>query len=64
VEEQLYLRMGKGGRYGGGNVNWNKVQVLKNPDRKEIMVVYDIPEAPPVDPDPPPSRAYTFGGLR
>ena len=39
VETEFYTRIGKGGRFGGaGNVNWDRLQVSHNPDRKEITV--------------------------
>ena len=42
VEEEFFERIGKGGRFGGaGNVNWDLIQVVKNPDRKEISIVYN-----------------------
>ena len=49
VEEEFFKRIGKGGRYGDGSVDWEDVQVVKNADRKEIMIVYgDIDGVEPV----------------
>ena len=44
VESEFFKRAGKGGRFGGGSVDWSKVQVVKNPDRKELYIVYDMPQ--------------------
>lgn len=41
VEDEFFERIGKGGRYGDGTVDWTKIQVVKNPDRKEIMICFD-----------------------
>ena len=40
VEEEFFTRIGKGGRFGDGLVDWSLVQVVKNPDRKEVIVTY------------------------
>ena len=41
VESEFFSRIGKGGRFGDGDVDWDILEVLKNPDRKEIMVGID-----------------------
>ena len=40
IEEEFFERVGKGGRFGGEVVDWESVQVIKNPDRKEVIVNY------------------------
>ena len=40
VEEEFFTRLGKGGRFGDGTVDFSLVQVVKNPDRKEVIVSY------------------------
>jgi hypothetical protein len=36
VEEEFFKRAGKGGRFKGGDIDFKAMQVIKNPDRKEI----------------------------
>ena len=62
IEEEFYTRIGKGGRFGGEAVPWDLVQVVKNPDRKEIYVIYggdgfgdDYPPGGDPSPDPGPT---------
>jgi hypothetical protein len=43
VEEEFYKRIGKGGRFGDGSVDWNSLQVVKDPDRKEVIISYTDP---------------------
>ena len=41
VEDEFFKRIGKPGRYGGAEeVDFSKIQVVKNPDRKEITTLY------------------------
>lgn len=53
VEEEFYRRMAKGGRHGssvdGAEPEWNDVLVAKNPDRKELTVLYQNREQKCVD---------------
>jgi hypothetical protein len=43
VEEEFFKRIGKGGRFGTGDVLWDGLQVVKNPDRKEVIISYTDP---------------------
>lgn len=54
VQDTFFERAGKGGRYGLSRINFDNMQVINNPDRKEINLVYDssfFPETP--EPLPP-----------
>lgn len=44
VEEEFYRRVGKGGRFGGGDVDWEALQVLVDPDRKEVICAFTDPD--------------------
>jgi len=42
VEEEFFRRLGKQGRFGGSEeIDWERIQVVQNPDRKEISIIYD-----------------------
>jgi hypothetical protein len=53
VEEEFFRRVAKGGRHGssvdGAEPEWNDVLVAKNPDRKELTVLYKNREQKCVD---------------
>lgn len=38
VETEFFSRLGKGGRFGGNGIDWDNIRVVRNPDRKEIIV--------------------------
>lgn len=40
VEEEFFRRAGKGGRFGGEEIDFSAMQVVKNPDRKEIYLLF------------------------
>lgn len=44
VEEEFWTRAGRGGRFGANDVDFNRIQVVKNPDRKEINLLFDSSE--------------------
>lgn len=46
VEEEFFKRAGKGGRYGNGNINFDTMQLAKDPDRKEIWLGFDNEDLP------------------
>ena len=41
VEDEFFRRVGAGGRFGVANAEFSDFQVVKNPDRKEIYIVFD-----------------------
>lgn len=41
VEEEFFKRAGKGGRYGVGDIDFTRMQLVKNPDRKELTLIFD-----------------------
>lgn len=41
VEEEFFKRAGKGGRFGGANVDWTTAFMVKNPDRKEVVLAFN-----------------------
>ena len=41
VEDEFFKRVGAGGRFGDANALFNDFQVIQNPDRKEIYVIFD-----------------------
>lgn len=53
IEEEFFRRIGKGGRFGGDVVDWEKIQVIKNPDRKEIYTIFGGSEGENTCPDTP-----------
>lgn len=57
VEEEFFKRAGKGGRFNNIDlINYDTMQVIKNPDRKEVIVCFDAvggyaSPIPTIDPD-------------
>ncbi len=41
IEEEFFRRAGKGGRFGGGDIDYTAMYMVKNPDRKEINLVFN-----------------------
>ncbi len=41
VEDEFFRRVGAGGRFGDANAKFNDFQVIQNPDRKEVYLIFD-----------------------
>ena len=41
IEEEFFDRVGAGGRFGDANAIFSDFQVIKNPDRKEVYLIFD-----------------------
>lgn len=41
VEDEFFKRVGAGGRFGDANAVFSDFQVVQNPDRKEVYVIFD-----------------------